>query len=291
MLKNRRKQEKILNVSVGGTTKSRVLRIASAKLMRKKKFYVVTPNPEQVVLAQADINYQKILNEADISVPDGVGLVAAGRFLKLKTINIPIINMVLYFFQGLWVGYSIIFRRKWLEKDLKVVRGRELFLDFIKMANKKGLKVYFLGGKQNEAYKTKEVLEKNYKSAKMLANAGPLLNDDGLPKTSTDEVKEKEVVEEIKELKPNLLFIGFGAPKQEKWMYRWFQKLPIGGAMVVGGTFKYFAGDRKKHPKFVENVGLEWLWRLLTGSQKTSRIFTAFPKFAWTIYLDKLRSS
>lgn len=285
-----RKQAKILTVKVDSTSLDRVLRIVSSKLIKKQKFFVVTPNPEQLMRAEKDIKFRKILNEADISIADGVGLVAAYSFMNLPYPKLYFLRPIHMFIQGLWVGFSIIINRKGLEKDLKVIRGRELFLELIKMSNKRHLRVYFLGGMGDEAKKTKDVLSRNYKSVKIFSNAGPLLDMDGSPKKAADKEKEKEVVKEIMKVRPDLLFVGFGAPKQEKWLYRWFDKLTIGGAMVIGGTFQYFAGKRRSHPEFIENIGLEWLWRLLTGSQKLSRIFNAFPKFVYTVYRHKLHN-
>lgn len=291
MLKSVRKQAKILKVSVDSTSISRVIRFISSRLTKKKKFFIVTPNPEQVMASQEDKKFKRILNGADISIPDGIGLVAANRFINLKTLDIPIIKPLIIFFQGIWIGLSIIIARSWLEKDLTLVRGRDLFFELIKLANKKHLKVYFLGGEGKEAMKAKKELGKNFKSVKIMTNAGPILNDEGFPKTITDVEVEKEVIKEINKLKPEILFVGFGAPKQEKWVYRWYDKLSIGGAMVLGGTFKFYAGERKSHPKLVEKMGLEWFWRLFTGSQNLKRIFTAFPRFAWTVYLAKLQNN
>jgi UDP-N-acetyl-D-mannosaminuronic acid transferase (WecB/TagA/CpsF family) len=58
--------------------------------------------------------------------------------------------------------------------------------------------------------------------------------------------------------------------------------------MMVGGTFRYLSGQVKLPPKFVADIGLEWFWRLLTGSQKSARIWSAFPKFPLEVFRYKL---
>ena len=80
-----------------------------------------------------------------------------------------------------------------------------------------------------------------------------------------------------------MLFVAFGAPKQEKWVYRNLEQLKCNLVMVVGGSFDYVAGTRKDVPHIVNKAGLEWLWRLLTGSQNIERIFNAVIKFPWLI--------
>jgi N-acetylglucosaminyldiphosphoundecaprenol N-acetyl-beta-D-mannosaminyltransferase len=85
--------------------------------------------------------------------------------------------------------------------------------------------------------------------------------------------------------------VGFGAPKQEKWIYKWLPKLRVGGAMAVGGTFAYLSGQSKLPPKWMEERGLEWLWRLLNEPRRALRILKAvilFPlKISWYKFHQK----
>src|SRR3989344_770900 len=138
MTKTAPKSVNILNVRIDSSSTSSLLRTVRARLAAKKKFYIVTPNPEQVMRAQTDEVFAKILNSADLSIPDGVGLIAAQRFLSLPVTDSYLLRPFLYFAQGLGVGFSILFDREWLSKGFHVIRGREMFLELIKLANKKG---------------------------------------------------------------------------------------------------------------------------------------------------------
>lgn len=289
---NRIAQKKpyILNIKVDSTQAFEVLSFVRSSLENHKKFFIVTPNPEIVLNAQGDPMFAKILNSADISLPDGVGLLAANRFFSLPNPKNRTIRLISLVAQGLGIGFSILFDRNWLAGDLKLLRGREIFLELTALANKFSWKVYLLGGEQEEAKGAKRELQKIYKKAKFRAAGGPVLNKNGVPVDSSQKVVERQVVQEINELKPQLLFVGFGAPKQEKWTYRWLPKLSVGGAMVVGGTFKYISGQAKLPPKFFADSGLEWLWRLLTGSQKFQRINAAIFEFPLKIFWKKFQS-
>jgi len=283
-----RELAKILGVKVDSTPTSKVLRFVYSSLKKHRtKFIIVTPNPEQVILAQEDSEFKKILNLSNISLPDGIGLVAAIKFYSLPRPKNPTRRFLTLFVQGLAVGFSIIFDRDWVESELKQVKGREIFLQLIKLSNKNGWKVALLGDKEGSAQKSAKKLQQNYIQLKVLALGGPNLNKDGVPVVREDEDLENKVVERINQEKPDLLFIGFGAPKQEKWLARWIKKLDIGGAMVVGGTFDYVSGKTKLPPKWVSQAGLEWIWRLLSGSQKPERIFTAFPEFPLSVFWEK----
>ena len=96
-------------------------------------------------------------------------------------------------------------------------------------------------------------------------------------------------VQKINKFKPDLLFVGFGAPKQEKWVYQRLAKLNISGTMVIGGTLDQIAGTRLNVPSLINNFGLEWLWRLFTGSQNLERIYNAVIRFPILVYQEKLR--
>jgi N-acetylglucosaminyldiphosphoundecaprenol N-acetyl-beta-D-mannosaminyltransferase len=238
--------------------------------------------------ARVDPVYSEILNSADISIPDGIGLIAAHKFLQLPTTDNLLLKPLLYFAQGLGVGFSVLFDRDWLQDDIRAIRGRELFLELIKLANKKKWRVVLVGDRKESARKALNKLLLNYKQIGLFAYDGPNLDEDANPKTKADHEIEKKTIEKINRISPQLLFVGFGAPRQEKWLHKCWKDLEVGGAMVVGGTFDYISGKVKLPPKWLADMGLEWLWRLFTGSQTTDRVLKAFPAFALKVYWYKL---
>lgn len=287
MYKIDRKHLNILGVAIISSSVNQLLRQVRQNILHRRKFMIVTPNPEQIIQAQTDPKFMKILNSAEISVPDAIGLVVANKFLSLsnpKSIFRPLILIC----QGIAVGLSVFLKRDWLESDLKVIKGRDFFLEVIKLANKKGWRVMMIGNREKSSQKAADKLKANYKKVKLYPFEGPNLNNSGEPVSSEDKILEKKVVESINTIKPELMIIGFGAPKQEKWVYRWRSTLNVIGTMVVGGTFDFIAGTSKLPPKQVEKLGLEWLWRLVTGSQKIPRIINAAFVFPYKVFLQKL---
>lgn len=286
---------KILGIRIDSTSKDKVLRTLFVRLARfdnkstkNKVFFITTPNPEQLVLAQRDFFFKKILNSADLSLPDGIGVVAAQKFLELPRAKNFFFSLPLYFAQGLGVGFSIIFDRKWLESRLSVIRGRDLFVESIKLANKKGWRVFLVGNREKSAQKACFELRKNFKKVKLFAHEGPNLDLEARPLTGKDELIEKNLIAKINKVSPHFIFVGFGAPKQEKWLYRYLSKLNAGVVMVVGGTFDYLSGKTKIPPRWVADTGLEWLWRLLSGSQRWERVRVALLDFPLRVFLEKL---
>ena len=88
---------------------------------------------------------------------------------------------------------------------------------------------------------------------------------------------------EINNFKPDLLFVAFGAPKQELWISKWQKKLNVRGMMAVGGSLDYYSGVVKEVPSSIKNLGLEWLWRLINEPKRLVRIFNAVVIFPLTL--------
>lgn len=285
-----RKYGNILGINVNSTSKSRVLTFVRSRLAGKRKFYIVTPNPEIVLKAVRDKRLAKIINSADLAIADGVGLTQAAKFLSMTTPKNSFLKIPFCFFQGLWVGLATFFDRQWLFKEMKPIKGREMFIELVVLANKKRWKVFLFGGEHREAQETARKLERNYKRVKIRFAAGPVFSKEGQPISVKDREGEKEVIDSINEFRPHLLFVALETPKQEKWIGKWLPKLSIGGAMVVGGTFRYIAGQAPLPPKWMEGAGLEWVWRLLTEPYRLRRILNAWPIFPLTVFWHKVNS-
>lgn len=242
------KQVKILGVRVDSSPKDRLLEIIERKICDGHKFYIVTPNPELILASTKNNTLKDALNSADFAIPDGVGLKIA-------------------------------------EPSLKIIKGRELFVDLVKLAKRKRWRVFFLGGLGREAELAAEKLGAAFARS-------PVLNNKAEPVTEIDRKIGIDAVEKINNFKPHLLFIAFGNPKQEIWMYKRFKILDVRCMMGVGGTFRYIAGFSKLPPKSMEKLGLEWLWRLATEPFRFTRIWNAavlFPLKVWQSKLSQTR--
>ncbi|MFI5240885.1 MAG: WecB/TagA/CpsF family glycosyltransferase [Microgenomates group bacterium] len=295
MLKNKqsttissRKVGNILGISVLSTSKEQVLTWVKDFISHNKQFYIVTPNPELVLMAQKDNELKIAMNSADISTPDGIGLAQAHKFLSLKAPKNLLLRFIVTLFQGIGVGISTFVNKNWLTRDLHILKGRELFNELIVFADKSGLKVFLLGGKGNEAQRAKEKLEKTYKKVRIESLAGPILNNKAEPVTEVDRKIHFDAINKINNFKPDFLFVAMQNPKQEKWIYKNINSLDIKGAMAVGGTFNYVSGVSKLPPKLMENLGLEWVWRLVTEPSRLGRILNAWPIFPIKVWYTKL---
>ena len=295
MIKKAHKQANILSIKLSSTSRTRALRFVRGRLRifdknaaKNAKFLIVTPNPEIVMRAQKDKDLTRILNTANLSLPDGIGLAAAHKFMTLYSPKWKILRAPVLLIQGFVVGLAVLVNDRWLTKDLNIIKGREFFLELMKLANKKSWRVFLLGGEGGVAEKTAKNLRKSLKKVVLESAEGPTLNNNAVPVSKKDVKLEKDVIKKINKLKPHLLFVALGAPKQEKWLDKWMKDLSIRGAMVVGGTFNYMAKKTALPPKSMEKLGLEWLWRLITQPERAKRIFKACPVFPLTVYWHHL---
>jgi N-acetylglucosaminyldiphosphoundecaprenol N-acetyl-beta-D-mannosaminyltransferase len=252
-----RKYGRILDIPLNSTSVVKVLAFVRDSLARRRKFYIVTPNPEIVLLAQKDPLLKRALTLADIAVPDGVGLSYASSFLGLGKLN--------------------------------PIKGRELFMELVTLANKKGWNIFLMGGEEGIAEKVAQNLSKGFKSVKIAFSPGARYNLEGEPINEVEKGIERETLEKLNEFKPELLFVGLGAPKQEKWILRNLKNLNIGGAMAVGGTLDYIAGKASLPPKRAEKR-FEWLYRLYKEPKRVKRIFRAVIVFPLRILVERLKS-
>lgn len=102
-----------------------------------------------------------------------------------------------------------------------------------------------------------------------------------------DEEKEKLIFEDIKNKKPDILLVGLGAPKQEKWIYSHKNELPVKICVGVGGSFDGMSGKVKRAPEFFIKFGLEWFYRLLRQPSRFFRMIK-LPLFLLAVLKEKL---
>ncbi len=269
----------ILGVKIDRIRMKEALREIEALLKRDGKFYIVTPNPEIVMKAIKDENYKEILNKAALSLPDGIGIIWAGKFLSKKfNYKWKFINLLANIIYGIYLLGYIILRRNLIHDVFpERVTGVDLTLALAKFASENQYTISLLGAGRGIAKKAGERLLSLYPNLKLKeALSGPFIDKEGNPAFPIN-------------LSPtDILFVAFGSPKQEKFIFKHLKDLNCKIAIGVGGTFDFIAGKTKRAPKFVQKIGLEWLWRLFCQPTRICRIWTAFPKFVWKVINYKL---
>lgn len=289
-----RKIVPILEIPMDSTRKSKVLSdiLRSLSFEAGRKLFIITPNPEILVAAAKDANYASILQSASLSLPDGIGVIMAQKYISAPISNIAGWRFADMFKVGMKIGLSVFFNRNWLFAEGEVVPGRVIFEELVSVAARKGWRVCLLGGKPGVAQKAAEhfVQLANHQGGKLAicAETGPWLNKVGEPVDKAQAKAEQECIARINKFKPHLLFVAFGHPKQEFWVHKHLSNLNVRVIMVVGGAFDYAAGIVPGVPQGVSTAGFEWLWRLVAQPWRAKRIATALFVFPWLIFLSRV---
>ena len=159
------------------------------------------------------------------------------------------------------------------KKPLKQrIPGQMYFRKVLEVGEKEGWTFYLLGGKDDVPALAAENVKKIYPNIKIVGYHEGFFEKDS----------EEDVIGEINNLKPNVLFVAMGAPIQEKWIAKHKDELKVDVAAGQGGTFDYEAGKIKRAPVIFQKLGIEWFWRLIL---QPSRIFRMI---VLPIYLMKI---
>jgi N-acetylglucosaminyldiphosphoundecaprenol N-acetyl-beta-D-mannosaminyltransferase len=162
------------------------------------------------------------------------------------------------------------------------VRANDLMMLLCEYAERNNLSVGFYGGKQVVIDAIKERAEKELPNLKIAYAFSPPFR----PLTSEEDA---EITAEINRVKPDILFMGLGCPKQENWMAAHKDKLKS-VMLGVGASFDFYAGNVAECPDWMGRFGLEWLFRLTQEPRRLWRRYLILnPRFVWLASLQLLR--
>ena len=288
----------LLGVGFNNLKKEEVLELIIKGLEKNdKKYYVVTPNPEILVIANSDSNYKKVLNSAKLALPDGIGVMLASKLLSKP------------------------FKER--------IQGVDLVESLCREVSKRPITVGFLGAGPHVAETAAECLREKYPGLNIVFTAEEWdWEADGqthdaqdprrsfpqsskLPR-SLNEIRPKKSMVDKNGGKPSfgsfanslslgkmengkrktenkidILFVAFGSPKQEIWTSENLEKLPVKVAIGVGGSFDFISKKVPRAPRFLRDLGLEWLFRLIIQPWRIKRQLRLL-KFIYLVIKEKL---
>jgi N-acetylglucosaminyldiphosphoundecaprenol N-acetyl-beta-D-mannosaminyltransferase len=194
--------------------------------------YVCFSNVHSVVLGQRDEEFRRIINEADLALPDGMPVVWAGRLL----------------------GHRMRER----------VDGPGMMLELCRRSPPLGHSHFFYGGAEGVAPRVAERLKGRFPGL----NVAGCLTPPFRPLTPEEDA---EVVSTINASGAGVVWVGLGAPKQERWMAAHLGQLRAPVMLGVGAAFDFHAGRLKRAPRLMQRLGLEWLFRLAVEPRRLWR--------------------
>jgi N-acetylglucosaminyldiphosphoundecaprenol N-acetyl-beta-D-mannosaminyltransferase len=250
--------QKILGIRVTISSKVKILEeirkyLLSVRAKGVEPLILATPNPEQIVLAQRNKAFADFLNRADITLPDGVGIVWASRFLDKR-------------------------------QSLRRIPGVEFMEELVELAKKQRIRIGLIGGYAGLAVRAFECLRQKHPGVK-----GWVVEPGALSIGNFGDLSD--LGEKIKKTKTQIVFVGLGAPKQEFLIDALSRQLSVVGRpvifMSVGGSFDILAGRLQRAPVIMRLIGFEWFWRLVQQPWRWRRQMALFT-FVWLVIKEKM---
>jgi N-acetylglucosaminyldiphosphoundecaprenol N-acetyl-beta-D-mannosaminyltransferase len=214
-----------------------------------KKLIVNTINPHSYATAKEDRVFNEALHSSDILIPDGSGIVLAAKLINGDKIN--------------------------------KIAGADLHKHLLEKLNMIGGSVFYMGASQATLDKIQIHLLLDFPNIHVGTYSPPF-------KESFSHDDNVKIIEKINSFKPDILFIGMTAPKQEKWVHQNKEKLNFKIACSIGAVFDFYAGTVKRPSQFWLDFHLEWLLRLLKEPRRLwKRNFISTPLFLFDMFLYK----
>ena len=194
--------------------------------------HVCTGNLDHLALLREDAEFRAIYSSAALVLADGMPIVWLSR-LRPDTANLA-----------------------------ERVAGSDLLMELCRASAWTGLRLFFLGGYPGAAEAAKLTLEARFPGVQICGTYCP-------PKETFETPDEQEKIAQIlRATNPDVLLVGLGAPKQEKWIARHKMQLSVPVSIGVGGSFEMAAGMVTRAPRLVQRTGMEWAWRLLQDPRR-----------------------
>lgn len=178
-------------------------------------------------------------------------------------------------------GMGIVFGLRILGyKNIKRVTGIDLFYKLIELSAQKNYSIYLLGSTEDVLELTEQNLRQKYPNLLISGKHHGFFNKN----------EEKKIVNQINRCNPNILFVAISSPKKEIFLERWKKDIRVNFLMGVGGTFDIVAGKTKRAPFILQNLGLEWFFRLLQEPRRMwKRYFFTNLSFCFLIFKEFLK--
>jgi len=249
---NMHSQVGILGAYVDSVTLDEAVQRAQEFVQSGQSHQITTVNVDFIRLAQENLEFRAVINKSDLAIADGMPLVWASRML---TDRLP-----------------------------ERVTGVELVDRCCEFSSREGYKVFLLGGEDGVAAAAAEVLTGRYPGLQIVGTYSP-------PVGPFNEEEDQKMVNMICEARPDILFVAFGAPKQDLWISQHRDVINVPLAIGVGGVFNFLTGRVKRAPGWMQKSGFEWFYRVAQEPRRLWRRYFVedMPIFA-RIGVDVIRT-
>ena len=241
------KRVNILGVEISAINMEQALDYCSEAIKRDKKSYICVAPAHSIMDCVADGDLRKIFNRSGLTTPDGMSVV---WILKLRG-----------------------------NKSVSRVYGPDLLLSLCKRSESLGWSQYFYGSTNEVLESLRTNLEKWYKELNIVGTYSPEFKENHI-------IESNDMVAKINQLKPDIIWVGLGSPKQDYWMHNHRERLNAPLIIGVGAAFDFVAGSKRQAPIWIQKIGLEWLFRFLNEPKRLWKRYRQYPRFVLMVLLE-----
>lgn len=232
----------IMGVNIAAINMEWLLDFTEKNIKELSGDYLCVSNVHTTVTSYDDPDYCAVQNGGIMAIPDGGPLSTVGRKRGFQ--------------------------------NMERTTGPSYMGEILKLSAEKGYRHYFYGSTEETLEKLYQKLTASYPSIQIAGMYSP-------PFRPTTPEEDAAVVKRINETKPDFVWVGLGAPKQEKWMAA-HQGVVEGFMVGVGAGFDYFAGNIERAPEWMQKCNLEWFYRLMQDPKRLfKRYLVTNTKFIW----------
>jgi len=241
----------ILGVGVSVLTMESALTKIEELLDRGGHGYICVTGAQGIIEAQKDERFRSILNSAFLNTPDGMPTVWLGRYHGFR--------------------------------QMGRVYGPHLMLELCRRSIAKGYRHFLYGGRPGVVEKLREELIRKFPGLNIVGTYSP-------PFRPINEQEESELVSQVDAAKPDVFWCGLGAPKQERFMQAYRERLPVKLMIGVGAAFDILSGTTREAPQWVLRSGLTSIFRICQEPRRLGpRYLINNPRFMWLTFLQLTR--
>lgn len=236
-------EQDVITMRVAVTTQQKVVQDVTGFIESGSSTYICVSNVHMCMETFDSESFRKVVNDADLVIADGRPIYWAQKLLG--------------------------------NKDAEQVRGQDITNALCQLSSDTGLRIGLYGGSSTEVLnKVVTKLSQQYPNIKIIYQYSP-------PFRVLTEEESSKVINDINSAQVDVLFVGIGCPKQEIWMAQHRGK--VNAVMLgIGAAFDFIAGTKKHAPRWMQKMGLEWLFRLLSEPKRLwKRYLKQNPRFIW----------
>jgi N-acetylglucosaminyldiphosphoundecaprenol N-acetyl-beta-D-mannosaminyltransferase len=248
------KRLSLLGMPVNALGKDELLGLIVEAVHHQKRYVIGNHNLHSLYLARFEKRMRQFYSQADFAHVDGMSLILVGRLLGLPLTR----------------------------------RDRTTHMDFLPLlmrrASVAGWRIFYLGSKPGIAEKGATILKARYPDLQIQARHGYF---DALIGAH----ENRDVLEEIQSFNPHILLVGMGMPRQEIWIVENRDRIEANTIFCCGALMDYVAGEIPTPPRWLGQIGFEWLYRLIAEPRRLWRRYLVEPWFVMKILVREFVSS